>query len=365
MDNMNLIATSRHHVDTVYPLILRELYDRGFALWDLEAGSSLFCFLGMVLDGRTPALRHSGKRCWRLFWSLQRLLWVGGAERRVLEVVIGHLAHHFSLRPPAMSVLQAVYEAAHRESDGWAPSSAEAHAGLIFARGLVFQCEQELGAPACPQVFLTDASTVGYALPEGVADSQEVLEAAAWRERWRLVEARTPVEARVEGSLRGLPAEGAVTLGDEFCASLGIDDTDLDVAGAPRAPRRPRPRAPRVECEVAGIVPRLADAWAFKPRWTTVIAGAWRHEEHIVILEARTSLLGLRRAAGQASCHGTLLLEIGDNMTEFLAFDKGRSSSWGMNTLCRHSCALQAATGIRWRRRHIGIARNCANGASR
>lgn len=102
---------------------------------------------------------------------------------------------------------------------------------------------------------------------------------------------------------------------------------------------------------MAGVVPRLSDAWAFGPRWRTVLAGAWRHEEAIV---ARSSILGLRRAADRADCHGTLLLSVGDNLTDILEFDKGRSSSRGLNTLCRQSCALQTISGIRWRRRHVG-----------
>lgn len=82
-------------------------------------------------------------------------------------------------------------------------------------------------------------------------------------------------------------------------------------------------------------------------------------------LEGRTSLLGLRRAASRLECHGTVVLGIGDNLTEVMALEKGRSGSWCLNVLCRHSCAWQTATGIRWRRRHIGTLRNYADEASR
>lgn len=82
VDTADLICVTRQQVDLLYSRMLRELYDQGFALRDLEAGSSLFAFLGMVLDGPARALRHSAKRCWRLAWALPQLLALGGCKPR-------------------------------------------------------------------------------------------------------------------------------------------------------------------------------------------------------------------------------------------------------------------------------------------
>lgn len=159
------------------------------------------------------------------------------------------------------------------------------------------------------------------------------------------------------------PASGAIVLGGSFFDALGIPDDD-ELQRLARPAGRPA-RAPRVEREVAGIVPRLPDVWALTSRWRLVVAGAWQAPEHIVTLEGRTNLLSLRRAASRPEGHGAVVLSIGDNLTEVMAFEKGRSGSWCLNALCRHSCAWQTATGIRWRRRRIGTLRNCADEASR
>ena len=69
----------------------------------------------------------------------------------------------------------------------------------------------------------------------------------------------------------------------------------------------------------------------------------------------------LRRAAADPLGHGTLVLTIGDSLSEILAHDKGRSCDKELNAHCRQGCAQQVAADIGWRRRHIGSQRNCAD----
>ena len=88
-------------------------------------------------------------------------------------------------------------------------------------------------------------------------------------------------------------------------------------------------------------------------------------EEHINIKEGRASLMLLRRHTRTVRCHRCRLLQFSDNLVSVCAFEKGRSKSWALNTLCRRSAAYQVACTVRWRLRHLVSARNPADAGSR
>ena len=90
----------------------------------------------------------------------------------------------------------------------------------------------------------------------------------------------------------------------------------------------------------------LAAAWACPARWRLVLAGAWRNPTVIHELEARASLMALRRAARDRLSLDTIVLTIGDNLSEILAREKGRATSRELNVVCRKVCALSAATTV-------------------
>ena len=72
-------------------------------------GEPVFEFLGLVLDGPRRRLRHTQRRCWRLWAALGRVLVLGRFSGDAMRVLCGHLCHHFGLRPPLLSILQSVY----------------------------------------------------------------------------------------------------------------------------------------------------------------------------------------------------------------------------------------------------------------
>eukprot|EP00959_Pyramimonas_sp_CCMP1952_P290635 6078970-Pyramimonas_sp.AAC.1 len=62
--------------------------------------------------------------------------------------------------------------------------------------------------------------------------------------------------------------------------------------------------------------------------------------------------MGLRRAAVCRAAEDSIVVSLGDNMADVLATERGRASDFGLNALCRQSCAWQWAAGVDWRRRH-------------
>ena len=76
-------------------------------------------------------------------------------------------------------------------------------------------------------------------------------------------------------------------------------------------------------------------------------------------------LSSLRRTARSTSLHGKIKVTLTDNLASLFGFERGRSSSWSLNQYCRAAASYAAATGIRWRIRHIETLRNPADKDSR
>lgn len=363
VDNANIIAVTEESGRLLYDGMLAELERIGFVLRDLTPPCSDFEFLGMVFDGERRTIRHSNKRCWRLKWALDDLLRRGGSTGECLRVLCGHLVHHFSLFPPALSILSRIFSFVQCNLLTWGYFDVELRKELIAARGMVFMCGQFLGRGVHTTAFCSDASMLGYALHESVASPAEVLSAAAWKERWRFVEYRPPVDHRPHG----VPSE-ATSVAWLAGPESAFEKYTLALAAQhrrERGPRRKKEKKPRELVEVTGLVPSLPNDWAVPARWRLVVRGAWRHSGAIHCHEGRTAVMGLRRASRCADAHDKIVLSLGDNASELLTQEKGRATDFQLNNLCRVSCGLQAGTGIAWRRRHIETDRNCSDYDSR
>ena len=192
VDNANIIAVTEESGRLLYDGMLAELGRIGFVLRDLTPPCSDFDFLGIVFDGERRTIRHSNKRCWRLKWALDDLLRRGGSTGECLCCALcGHLVHHISLFPPALSLLSRIFSFVQSNLMTWGRFDVELGKELIAARGMVFMCGRFLGRGVHTTAFCSDASMLGYVLHESVASPAEVLPAAAWKERWRFVEVRS------------------------------------------------------------------------------------------------------------------------------------------------------------------------------
>lgn len=75
--------------------------------------------------------------------------------------------------------------------------------------------------------------------------------------------------------------------------------------------------------------------------------------------------MSLRRLTRTTHNPGRVCLTLSDNLCTVLAFERGRSSSGALNTLCRRAAAYSVGGGITWRLRYIRSENNPADEPSR
>jgi len=81
--------------------------------------------------------------------------------------------------------------------------------------------------------------------------------------------------------------------------------------------------------------------------WNTAVSAPWHHQQHINMLEGHAILLGLRHATRVRALWGSRVPFLVDSSVMVGALRKGRSSSPGINSVCRRAAAVQLATNIR------------------
>jgi hypothetical protein len=199
-------------------------------------------------------------------------------------------------------------------------------------------------------------SCVGWSAREGEALKRRVLTTASWF--------RTEVARRTEGPNSVAAAD---TIRDWASALLrrkpsshedrpapggeGTGDEPSHHRGPPPLKKRQGPPLPAI--------------WGDPARYRLAVMGKWRHPEHCNVLEARTGILAMRRAARNRANHGKRQLLVTDSMASLGAFSRGRSSARSFVALCRRVSALKFATHSTYLWRYVETWRNCADGPSR
>ena len=371
VDNANVIGANAASALKLHRAIVDELRRRGFELHDEHVCEPAFEFLGMVLDGLRRLLVHSRRRSWRLFWSLDDLAHRRGMTGDGIRIVNGHLLHTFGLRPELIATMESLFWFASRHGAAWGPFTADVRAEIITCRGLVFQSYAILDRPVSRGVMCSDSSMHGYQLSWTPALASEVLDACRWRERWRFIELDDAVTNRVEGSSRPQLADRCDIATDDSAFVRWAADADrlstLPVLGRrPTAPAVPRPhRRPRAVALHNGAVPALPQTLTWPSRYCPIVTGAWRGAQTIHCLESRVALMGLRAAARDHAQREKIVLSLGENLSEILASDKGRSHDPVLKSLLRRAAGLCVVSGIGWRRPHIETGRNPTDAGSR
>ncbi|CAE8678756.1 unnamed protein product, partial [Polarella glacialis] len=361
-----------------------------------KSSQSYLDTIGLRFDFGRRALMHKSRRCWRLRLATLALLRRRKVRGSVLQVWGGHVIHHFSLLRPGMSCLHSFYrfiEFAGNEQKVLWPSVRQEMRLVI---GLVFLGEAHLGAPIHENVYLGDSSTYGFSLMVTKSSQLEVRQATLHREKWRFiapdVELGAPLVSPLDfSSLGGLsPLGGDVAPppglwppgaheissgwsrgscpGAGFGTSTQYGRQLLQQAELRRKPVQSwRPsRPPRPLVEVPDSIPVIGPEWDKQDRYTLLVAAPWHHTaEHINIKEMRVLLMGVRRCCRDRSALGHRVLLLSDNLVSVLALEKGRSSSYSLNLLCRRAAAYSIGGRISFRFRHIGTDRNVADAPSR
>eukprot|EP00435_Cladocopium_sp_Y103_P025170 s756_g6.t1 len=249
------------------------------------------------------------------------------------------------------------------------------------ASALIWCARAHLGGSYCREVDMGDSSGFGYAMTTRTVDPWLIQETVAVKEKWRFISLPEEVKSAVEFlNSKSVREDGHVEQ-EHFRAfvrsGVGIDTEygqwlqraleegswlkTSPIVSQLRAkpPRRADIEIPQLVKPVSGLL--LAEN-SFKLLWMR----KWRNaSESINIKEARVCLSSLKRSARNVRHVQTKKLTLCDNLSAVLALEKGRSSSRGLNRVCKTACATQIALQIRWYVRHVETKRNQADKPSR
>ncbi|CAK0803468.1 unnamed protein product, partial [Prorocentrum cordatum] len=282
VDNGNVVRYDVADAKQVYKEMVSELVSRGFTLRDLVEFDEDLDMVGFVLSGSDKCWKHRRSRFCILQECYQFVQESIGRFRRFSDAVVSEL----------------------RTCQGVLP--------LVVAR---------LSDPFYEKAFISNSSTLGYALHQGYFSGAELRAVGRWKERWRFADEEEDLGLGLEANGPGLDADFDC-LGESF-------DLDEVPRGAPHRPEAAgaagaRPRSVKPEM-VTGIVPALPDKLLDGARWSSV----------------------------------------GDNLSEIMATEKGRAVDHGLNALCRRAAALQLGAEIRWVRRYVESEHNPTDADSR
>lgn len=227
-------------------------------------------------------------------------------------------------------------------------------------------------------VDMGDSANNGYAMMSRVCTTKQILEATKYKEKWRFVAMPAALKQAVESyinedetisgnDIEPLLLSAGVGVGTEY--GKWLQECLLEGSWLRTSPLMTQFRAKRssrIDVEVPALVPPLSSKMVQPDKFKLLWARKWRWpNEHINLKEGRVLLSSLKRASRIAELFEGKKLSLSDNLSALLAFDKGRSSSHGLNSLCRRAAALLGATGIRWKLRHVETDRNVADSPSR
>ena len=385
VDNVHAFAGKMGEASSRIAEVTRRFEELGipFVVDNVEA-ALVTDSLGMTLDFRDQCrVRPKSRRAWRLWFAIHEILRKPRIHGRVLQVLLGHLVHHFQLSRSAMSILSASYRFV---ADHWfhrAPLWTSVKHELRQCLGVLFIVEYNMSSETSFEVHLGDSSDMGYSLMVTQASHAEVREALQDREKWRFITSherpagrpREPAGLHAEPEdWRGLDCndQGTHYLGCSAEPSLG-SLTSFGRELSDRVPRkttrrtREKPRflssEPTMIC--GPPIPDISQCWSQQHRWQLITAKAWPDPNFHINEKEGQVCLGLRRLVRSTKNLGKVALSITDNLSCALAFEKGRSSSGRLNFLCRRAAAYQLGGNTQWRLRHIRSELNVADRPSR
>ncbi|CAK0804818.1 unnamed protein product, partial [Prorocentrum cordatum] len=333
VDNANVIGITAESTQRALEHVKRDFDAKHLDFHEENAASPELQLLGVVFDGVRRQIRPLPRRTWRLHLALQEVIRRGFASGRVVQILVGHLVHHFQLARAALASLDKVWAFIGEHYDDEAELWDSVRWELEVAGWLVFMAGVDLG----------------YALHVAEISDAEYREVAAYRERWRF----DLVERESAGWGPALPWAAAWRAQHGAGASPQLGHLESG-GGASQGRRRPWRQLDEIErpASVVGI-PALPDALVDPARWRRVVRGGWKYDTAIHEKEGRVMLMGLVRASREVRFHGCRLLSIGDNLACICSFEKGRAKSYCLHRLCQRAGALTIACGLIWTQRYL------------
>ncbi len=350
---------------------------------DHVAGQATLDTLGLTFDLENGVrVRGRSDRVWRLWAASRAILRRRRVSGATLRKWLGHVNYHFLLCRPMLSVLSATYKFCMAHLHHRFPMWPSVRKEIKLVMNLLFLVERHLSVPVNPEVHVGDSSDKGYGLMYCRAEVGKIREELKYREKWRFLTSNEPPLVHFnngapdggegtedDSTFAGTSASAGVGLDTQFGKQLVSTLTDRQQQLATsRKKRRLFGKPSDLDAsyiEVPGI-PEVSTKWGDPTLWTLVTAKAWdRVEEHINIKEARVALMALRRLCRTMDNMDTMALTLTDSMVTAMALERGRSSSAGINNVCRRAAAYQVGCNIQFRMRHVRTDMNVADAPSR
>lgn len=350
---------------------------------DYVAGHATLDTLGLTFD-LSDGVRVRGRsdRVWRLWAASRAILRRRRVSGATLRKWLGHVNYHFLLCRPMLSVLSATYKFCIAHLHHRFPMWPSVRKEIKLVMNLLFVVEKHLSVKVNPEVHVGDSSDKGYGLMYCKTDVRRIREELKYQERWRFLASNEPSSVHFNN---GAPDDSEGAEDDSFfagttaSAGLGLDTGfGKQLVATLSDKQQQRKICRRKHClfgkpsdgdttfiAVPGI-PEVSPVWGDPTLWTLITAKAWeRVEEHINIKEARVALMALRRLCRSMDNMDTMALTLTDSMVTAMALERGRSSSSGINNVCRRAAAYQIGCNIQFRLRHVRTDMNVADAPSR
>ena len=280
-DNVTVVGLDAGSVVELRDVVLDAFRLAGFDMHEITAVSSSAVVLGGDLGGAVATSQRTLPKAWTLRRALQWLARGPRVTGQQVEVLVGHYVSACNWCRDGMSVMRSLYtfiqDCYYVPTKLWASARYEAWIMACLVPLLFSDLTREWSS--C--VTVGDASLSGLGVCERTLDVDTVREIGSWRERWRF--------KRLD-PLEWAPRKRA----------LG----ELDVVTDPQTVVVDQVPRDRQWAHLEGF-PEVP-AWVTDPdHWNTIYAGRFKFKEHIGILEGRTYIWSLRRAARNPANHDT------------------------------------------------------------
>jgi hypothetical protein len=392
VDNISIIGKTREEAVGAAERVARHFEQAEIPLtWTTPEPCEVFETVGLVLDFRKGTIRNKPKRLWKAFFAGRELLKRRRVSGKLVEVWLGHITSLFMITPCGLSCFFQIYrfvqQHRHHRTFLWGSVREE----IKLALGLLWMSSSLLKFDPVYQLDAGDSSSGAYALMTTWASFDELVALCKYREFWRFqplpisvkqavaTGSRAAVIAALEAlehegehcgssqEVRALPPFGAglKTRYADWLLEAAEDDSSWLRTSAVRTQLKAKPRK-KLEMETPTMAVPVSDSLCRRDRYSLLWRKKWKEtKRHINEKEAQVCLTSLKRTARVRKLHGKVKVTLTDNLSCLCALERGRSSSFALNKICRTACAYQMGCGIRWRLRHIETLRNPADRDSR
>ena len=329
-DNIHVGSTDPEVAAVAFQKVIETFEAHNFECHETVAVGCHFQSLGVIVDGVSGVVRPTGKRLVRAVQSARFLQTGIAVSGRMLSRFVGHLTCIFLLERSLLSLFSSIYKFVRSHDRRRLPLWPSVAKEVRWAEALLPLAVASMRRPFSAGCLSSDSSGLGFCVSRNVSiTTPEIKSVAGWKERWRFKRVFEDSQSR---SVR------------HRAQALALADLNpyTNVATALDPKRDPR------DAEFWAVDLRFPDvpaAWMRANRWGDLFAGRWGFKEDITVTEGRAAVMQARWICKEYGPGHFSHLGLLDNMGCVLAFEKGRSSSFGLMRSCRKLCALSLSSG--------------------